>query len=62
MTSTTQKMATSFHLLFNHHETLHLYVGGLQRSPGLDQAGVHSLQGATQLFLPQRHSQQLVDL
>lgn len=49
-------------LLFNHHETLHFHVGGLQRSPGLDQAGVHSLQGATELVLPQRHRQQLVNV
>lgn len=50
------------YLLFDHHETLHLHEGGLQCGAGLDQAGVHRLQGATQLLLLQRHRQQLVDL
>lgn len=50
------------YLLFDHREALHLQVGGLQGSPGLDEAGLHRLQVAAQLLLPQRHGQQLVDL
>lgn len=50
------------YLLFDHREALHLQVGSLEICAGLDEAGLQRLQVATQLLLPQGHSQQLVNL
>lgn len=43
------------YLLLDHREALHLQVGSLQCCPGLDEAGLHRLQAAAKLLLPQRH-------